>query len=407
MSNRNQTKYSSWQAVWTIAQREIAVLMRTKSVIVSLIIVLLLIVGGSFLAAYFKNKDDNDGAKVLAVYNVDAGALQLEDYNVRPVDSREQAEAAVMGEDSAPFDADVALAGTDRGFDIIDDSSVSASDSAALGAAIASLDTIRGLNELGVDPQDFARAMTPSEITEVDLSATGDQQQDESYWAAVTTTLLGISVLMYFIILFSANVGGRITSEKSSRIVEIILSTVRPMDLFAGKILGNLIFGFVGSAVVVAVGTAAVAASGLVKDVEIDYSVFPLLLIMFILGMFFFGTLYAASGSLVSRSEDLQSAQMPVLLLIFACIYAPAFGTNNLDSTFMTVLGWVPPTSLTMAPLHYAAGNFGLLELMASWAIFAVVTLILLFACARIFRNSILSTGTKKSWTKAFKGQPA
>lgn len=396
-------KYSSWQAIWTIATREIAVLSRSKSVIISLAIVLTLIVGGSFVGAYFLNKDSDD-QRVLAVHGIAAEQLQVEDYDVRAVDSREAAEQAVRGDEGAPFEAALALDRTDSGYDIIDDSAISMSDRAAIGAAIAALDTEQGLERLGVDPAEFAQAMQPSEINEVDLSAESGPAQDKNYWAAIVTTLAGIAVLMYFIILFSANVGGRITSEKSSRIVEIILSTVRPMDLFAGKILGNLIFGFAGAIVITAAGAASVAASGLVDDVEVDYSVFPLLLVMFILGMFFFATLYAAAGSLVSRTEDLQSAQMPIMMMILACIYAPTFGVSSMDSTIINVLGWVPPTSLTMAPLHYAAGNFSLLELLASWAIFAAVTVALLFACTRIFRNSILAAGTKRSWAKALKG---
>lgn len=399
-------KYSSGQAIWTIAAREIAVLFRTKSVRVSLAIVVVILIAGAFLGAYFLNRDSSH-QRVVAVYGVSAEQMPMEDYDVRGVDTRDAAEAAVRGDDSAPFSADVALARTDQGFDIISNSGVSMSDRTALSAAVSSLDMERGLAELGVNPQDFARAMQPSEINEVDLSAAEGVQQDGDYWAKITSTMIGASILMFFIIMFSANVGGRITSEKSSRIVEIILSTVRPMDLFAGKLLGNMIFGFGGAALITAVGVVAVMISGVADGVTLDYSVFPILLVMFILGMFFFGTLYAAAGSLVSRTEDLQGAQMPVMMLMFACIYAPAFGFSALDSTAMTVFGWIPPTSLTVAPLQYAAGNFSLLELAASWAIFAAVTVLLLFVCSRIFRNSILSAGAKKSWAKAFKGQPA
>ena len=211
-------------------------------------------------------------------------------------------------------------------------------------------------------------------------------------------------VIIFLVFLFAGILGGRVTEEKASRIVEIMLATVRPIELLAGKLLGNLIVGVIGAALFLAAGGVALAVTGLAEDFDFDWSVLPMLIACFILGMLFFGSLYAAAGSLVARSEDIQSTQMPIMMLMYVAIFAPTFGLNNLDSTLMQVLSWIPPSSLTVAPLQLAAGNWSGWQVAASLAVSAVITAGILALVARIYRNAILRNGQKVSWMAAIRG---
>ena len=170
--------------------------------------------------------------------------------------------------------------------------------------------------------------------------------------AALVTVLFGVAILIFFIMLFAGNIGGRVTEEKSSRVVEIILSSVRPLDFLTGKLLGNLLVGLVGTIVILGAATLALWASGLLTEVNLDLTVVPILVLAFILGLLFFGSLWAAAGAMVSRSEDLSSTQTPIMILVLGVIYAPAFGWSALQSTIMQVLAWLPPFSLSVAPLQ-------------------------------------------------------
>lgn len=220
---------------------------------------------------------------------------------------------------------------------------------------------------------------------------------------SLLTALAGVSIIIFTVMLFGANIGGRVTEEKSSRVVEIILAAVRPLPFLAGKVIGNVIFGFLATAILLAVGIAALFAAGLTDGITIDWSLVPILLVSWLLGMLFFGSLYAAAGALVQRTEDLQSTQMPVLLLIMAAMYVPLFGWHSTDSTWMQVFSWIPPFSIFTAPLSYAAGDFTLVQLVASLAIAALAVVVVLWLVARIYRASILNNGQKMGWIQALR----
>lgn len=395
--NSSQGSYSSGQTIVTVAAREIQVVSRIKAVRISIALILILIIGGLAAANYFAGKDSGDGKASMALVGVSAASLPLDSFDVSELSDAQGAEAAVRN------GTDYALV-YDGSYRLLHDGAVDPAVEAQVQQAVRIKAMNDGLASLGVDPQQFAEATAAPTVEAVDLSTDTGPTKDDSYYNRLTTTLVGIGALMYLVILFAANVGGRVCEEKSSRVIEIILATVKPLDFLAGKIIGNLIFGTIASLVIVGVGLAGLKATNLGDGVTVDYSVFPLLVVMFVLGMLFFSSLYAAAGSLVSRTEDLQASQMPVMLLIFLTIYAPTFGMNALGSTAMKIFTWIPPTSMTVAPLQYAAGNISVAQLLGAWAIFIAFTVLMMMVVARIYRNAILHNGTRMSWIKALRG---
>ncbi|MDN6537562.1 MAG: ABC transporter permease [Corynebacterium variabile] len=386
-------KYSRADAIRTVTGREIQVAMRSKGLIITAAIVLVVVVGGVFLISWLNSRDEDNPS--LAVAGVDETAVTAvvgEGIDVTSVDSRDAA-VDVIKDDGK----DAALVRDNDGFTLIadgtpDDALVAASQVAA--SAIAQNDA---LDAVGVDPGEFAAALPDATVETVDVS---DEATDDTQ-PAVVTTMLGTMVILTFIMTFAANVGGRVTEEKSSRVVEIILATIRPLDLLIGKVVAMLIVGFVGTAVILGAALASMAATGMLADVDLDPATLGILMVSYILGMLFFSALYAAAGSLVSRAEELGSTQMPVMLLFFAVMYPPIFGWSAMDSTVMEVLAWVPPMSMGVAPMQYAAGNLSLLGLAASFLLLAVATLLVLMVVARIYRGSILNNGRRLTWMRA------
>lgn len=386
-------KYSRADAIRTVTGREIQVAMRSKGLIITAAIVLVVVVGGVFLISWLNSRDEDNPS--LAVAGVDETAVTAvvgEGIDVTSVDSRDAAVDAIKDDGK-----DAALVRDNDGFTLIadgtpDDALVAASQVAA--SAIAQNDA---LDAVGVDPGEFAAALPDATVETVDVS---DEATDDTQ-PAVATTMLGTMVILTFIMTFAANVGGRVTEEKSSRVVEIILATIRPLDLLIGKVVAMLIVGFVGTAVILGAALASMAATGMLADVDLDPATLGILMVSYILGMLFFSALYAAAGSLVSRAEELGSTQMPVMLLFFAVMYPPIFGWSAMDSTVMEVLAWVPPMSMGVAPMQYAAGNLSLLGLAASFLLLAVATLLVLMVVARIYRGSILNNGRRLTWMRA------
>lgn len=392
--------YTSSNTIRTVATREIAVAVRNKGIIFSLIITLILAIGGIGVASYFNNREDD--APTLAVVGIsaeefrqvqDALGENVEKLSVADATGRDAAEAAVKE------DIDAALIKTDEGYELLSDGQPKSSVQATVAAVTGTLTQNEALDKLGINPQEFGEAMGAADVTTTDIS----EDPVEEQMGAIVTVMLGMMLMTFFIMLFAGNIGGRITEEKSSRVVEIILASVRPLDFLAGKLIGNTIVGLVATAVIVLASVAALSISGLADGFEFDMSVLPMILVSFILGMLFFGSLYAAAGSMVSRTEDLQSTQMPILLFVFGMIYAPAFGFNALDSTIMQVLGWLPPFSLAVAPLQYVAGHMSLAAVLAAYGLCVIVVIAVLALVARIYRNAILHNGKKMSWIGALK----
>ncbi|MGO3034280.1 ABC transporter permease [Corynebacterium variabile] len=386
-------KYSRADAIRTVTGREIQVAMRSKGLIITAAIVLVVVVGGVFLISWLNSRvEDNPSLAVAGVDETAVTAVVGEGIDVTSVDSRDAAVDAIKDDGK-----DAALVRDNDVFTLIadgtpDDALVAASQVAA--SAIAQNDA---LDAVGVDPGEFAAALPDATVETVDVS---DEATDDTQ-PAVVTTMLGTMVILTFIMTFAANVGGRVTEEKSSRVVEIILATIRPLDLLIGKVVAMLIVGFVGTAVILGAALASMAATEMLADVDLDPATLGILMVSYILGMLFFSALYAAAGSLVSRAEELGSTQMPVMLLFFAVMYPPIFGWSAMDSTVMEVLAWVPPMSMGVAPMQYAAGNLSLLGLAASFLLLAVATLLVLMVVARIYRGSILNNGRRLTWMRA------
>ncbi|MBC2680977.1 ABC transporter permease [Corynebacterium sp. 4HC-13] len=419
-------KYSSRNTIFNVAQREIAVLLRSKPLIISIAVALVLTVGGAFAASYFMNKDQ-ENQPVLVVSGMPAhpfeqtnqafteanneGAMNgagpiagvgFGDTNAIKVESADSPDAAKQKVSDEKADAALVASGEgkDATYQLIADGKPNAEIVAVVSATLNAHAQNEALHAVGVDPVQFAQALPAHSFNIVDIS---DENAKETNIGAVVTVLFAVSLMAFFIILFASNIGSRVTEEKSSRVVELMLASVRPMDFLAGKLIGVSVLGLVATSLIIGAGAATVAATGLLDDFTLDLTIIPLMLLSFVVGLLFFGSLYAAAGSMVSRTEDLQSTQGPIMLLIMAMIYAPIFGWNELDSNFMQVISWIPPLSLSVAPLEFAGGHMSLMEVIASFCVATVVTVGVLAMVAKIYRNAILHNGSKMSWRKALK----
>lgn len=420
-----QSKYSSNNTIKTVAARELSVLLRSKGIIISVLLTLLVTVGAVIAASFFMDQDEDQPTLVVSgmdtqtLYSVNESFMQegnegategagpiagmgfggTDGIAIEDADTGDAAEQAVRD------GADAALVATGEGSDVkyelVSDGTADPSIVAVVGAALSANAQNTALESLNVNPQEFADAMPPSTYDTVDIS---QEDSGEANIGAVVTVLIAVGLMSFFIMLFAGSIGSRVTEEKSSRVVEIILATVRPLDFLGGKLIANVILGTVSSLLILGSGAAAITATGLLKDFPLDMAVLPLMLLSFIIGLLFFGSLYAAAGSMVSRTEDLQSTQAPIMLLVMGMIYAPMFGWSMLDSTVMQVLAWVPPFSLTVAPVQMAGGNMSLPMVLASFAVALVTTLLVMLFVSKIYRNAILHNGSKLTWVKAIKG---
>lgn len=338
----------------------------------------------------------DDEPDSVAVVGMEADAFADSGLETQAADDRD---SAVQLIDDGDVDAALVPA-NDEGWELLANGTVSTTISTTVNQVVAAQAQAEALDTLNIDPQELAAATPSAEVTAVDLET---DEASEEQMGNVAIVLIAAIVVVFSIMTFAGLIGGRVTEEKSSRVVEIILSTVRPVDFLAGKVIGNTIIGLLGTFLILAGGVASLAFTGAASEIQLDYGLIAALLVGEILGLLFFGSLYAAAGSMVQRTEDLQSTQMPILLIVFATMYVPMFGWTNLDATWMQVMGWVPPVSMLVAPLQVAGGNMSWLGLAGSYAVLAVVTALILIVVARIYRRAILNNGKKMTWRQVLK----
>ncbi len=392
--------YSSAGTVAITAKREMQLAVKNRGILVSVSVMLILVLGLIGLGLYLEGRDTDHSPDEVAVVGLTPEAFTGTGIEASPVADRSAAENAVRD-----GDVTAALVPADDGWELLTDGSVSPGISTAVNQSVSSAAMGGTLAEFGVDPGDFTAALPATTVTEVDLSDDGAHSAGDM--ATVGVTFVAVLLTLSLIIFFAANIGSRVTEEKSSRVVEIILAAVRPLDFLAGKILGNALFGLAASLLIIGVGAAALAASGLVEGVSFDWTVLPVVLLSFAIGMIFFGSLYAAAGAMVQRTEDLQTTQGPVMILLLAVVYVAAFSFNFLDAAWVQIVAWVPPVSGAMAPIQYAAGNMSLGQALTSLGLYAVVTSGAVWLVGRIYRAAILNNGTKMTWRQALTAKTA
>lgn len=261
-------------------------------------------------------------------------------------------------------------------------------------AALQRADAIERADELGLDVGDLARVFAPVQLEHAFVDASTNTE-------GVRT---GVALFGLFLAFLLPQVFGQFTmmsvvEEKSTRVVEVLLSQIRPSTLLAGKILG-----LCGLAVVqVTVIVAGLIASLLTTDiVEVPASVWqfvPLMTVSLLGGLAIYTTLFALLGSLISRQEDQAQVMFPVFApLMVGYIVGQSAVFGNAQTTLVKILTWFPLTSPMLLPVRVARGAIGPAEVALSLALLIAASYLLLRLAGRVYEFTLLRTGSRVGW---------
>ncbi|MGO1401785.1 MAG: ABC transporter permease [Flaviflexus sp.] len=215
--------------------------------------------------------------------------------------------------------------------------------------------------------------------------------------------LITVSLVYGVIVMGVSMLATGVVEEKSSRVVEILLATIKPRDLLMGKFLG------IGGAIflMVAVYTAAIvgagAIAGILPDINITTYV-PMLLLWVVLGYIIYASITGGLAATVSRQEDIGAITTPIIFLsivpfYFAMFYVP----NSPDSTLTQIIGFIPFFSPFILPIRSAFTEVPMSDVLISVGICLVTIPILATLAGKIYERSILHTGTRMKLTEVFK----
>ncbi|WP_032371291.1 ABC transporter permease [Rhodococcoides fascians] len=395
------SQLNSFSAVSLIAKREFTVQVMKKSFVISNVIILAVIVGGIIAFSIFSGSGDEE-RDVIGVAGDQSIAAALEatgDAVGSPVEVRDVADAAAARSGVESGDLDVALVpdGTAGAYTAVTESELTGTLRAVVEGSVATQATNAALAQQGVDQNELGTATSAATVT-VDAIDPPDPEAGQRTALALSAVFL----LYAQIIGFGMYVAMGVVEEKSSRVVELLLSTVRPLQLLWGKILGIGAVGILQLALYGIAGVGAGLGTGVLTVTGAAVSVFAATLAWFILGFAFFAVLYAAGGSMVSRQEDVNSTTMPLLILIMAMFFAAFYSVSDPESTLANTLSWIPPFSAIMMPLRIAAGVTSPVQIVGSAVLMVITTAILAMGAAKIYQRSILRIGKTVSWKEAF-----
>ncbi|HLR57515.1 MAG TPA: ABC transporter permease [Beutenbergiaceae bacterium] len=374
------------RSVWAVLRRELGARLLTSGYVWSTVVFAAM----AFLGPLLLPATADDNAAPIAVTG-DAAHLApaLEAAGIEPatVSSRAEGEALLREE---VVDAVLVADSEGAGWVLLGDTSVPPHLIATV-ETLASLDALRALAlGSGASPSDLHTASASAEVTTEVLNRDGDSKMD------VLVALAFGLIIVFVIVLWGATMATDVVQEKATRVVEILVATIRPWQLLAGKVAALTVIGLVQISVVAAAGLAGMYFfAGGVDLTILSAPVAVTGVVSVLIGVPLLAALMAAMAARVEHQEDLGAATQPVYLLVMtpfaAAVYA---GLSAPTGMAMRLLSLAPITNIFTMPARVAATPVPAWELSLSFLVGLAALAAVIWLAGRIYSGSILRAGS-------------
>lgn len=374
--------------VWLVARREIIERGRSRGYLLSLVFTVLLLVAGFVLPAVFLGQP---GALRLGlVGDAPAGLQSVLETTAKAYDTKLEISpladhaAAIAALASKSVDgalevpADLSTAGT-----LLVQQRVEAKLQGIVSAAVIGL---RAGSKIAAPAMEILDPPKDSDTT------------------AIIFANAGIILMFIGIFTYGTWVLTGVVEEKQSRVVEVILSTVRPRDLLMGKVLGIGVLAIAQLVVLVGAGIGASQLSGRLSLPATTAGAVIQLLTWFILGFAFYSTAMGALGALASRPDEANNAAMPVTMsATLFYIVSIVFVVEDPGGLLARVMTFLPLSAPMVVPLRVALGAIDPWEVVVSIAVMVAAILLLFEAGARVYAGAVLQGGGRMKLRDAWR----
>ncbi len=413
-----------------VVKREYLQIVKTKGFIISTVLAPLLMIAFIAIPVYLSVRSTGE-KKNIAVIDMTRRIYPEFDRILGEIKMKDAGRRYLLQE-FAPT-ADIAglrgilsqkvLAGEFTAYLFIPDNVVSGGEAEFVSQHVSDFDEIRRLNEAlngvvvglrlkkeGLDPQKVSEFMKHVGLKTIKVTSQGEKEDAGGTFAVAYIMVL----LLYMTLIFYGQIILRgVIEEKSSRVVEVILSSLKPFELMMGKILGIgavgltqyaiwALFGFAISQYGASLIASLVPAAAGIKFAIPPY-IFLYFVIFFCLGYFLYGTLYAAVGSTVNNEKEAQQMIMPITMFLVLPILLMAMVIRDPNGSTSVILSFIPfftPIIMFMrvCVLMPPAWQIGL-----SIGLLALTVLAMVGLSAKIYRVGILMYGKKPSLAEMIK----
>lgn len=257
------------------------------------------------------------------------------------------------------------------------------------------------VESLGGDPTQVSAAVAAAAPQVETLSPGGTVNAGQAAAGVVAGVLIFIAIIMS-----GQLVAVGVVEEKTSRVVEILLATIRPWELMAGKVLGIGTIGLVQLAAVIGAGVGTALATGVLDGSGIDIGSIALwVLVWFLIGYVMYALVLAALAALVSRQEDVQTVVTPVILAATVpYLIGVSVAPTDPTSPLVQVLSLVPFAAPFLMPIRMGLGVVAAWEVVVSLVLAVATIPLLVWFAGTIYRNAVLRTGARVPLREALRG---
>ena len=372
---------------WIVAKREIMAKLTQKGFWISTIVVVVLLIAGFFFTYLFASSQeamtvgvvDEEGAQVVAI------AAQSSGRDIQSMTIETDAmEAAVEN-----GDVQAGLVRTGDGWEVLVDSiETSVGD---MQQAVSSYMIGKNARDLGIDPAALQSG------AQVNVRLTGEQVEQDA--AIALTTGLAFSVLFFMSALtYGLQIAQSVVEEKESRIVEILTAAVPTRHLLIGKVLGNTIMAMGQLLIFLTVGVVGISLTEYSEALPLVAPNIGWFVVFFLVGFAALSCLWAATGAMATRVQDLNNTTMPLMLILMA-VYLAGFVARG---TVAQVLSYVPIASSVIMPQRLLAGESTWIDAVIALSLCVVFMGVAVWVGAKIYRRGILKTSGILKLSEAF-----
>jgi ABC-2 type transport system permease protein len=376
--------------VWLVARREIIERGRSRGYLVSLLFTLALLVM-AFVLPVLTQRDDT---RRLALVGTPPAALRS---TIAAIVAQSKTKFVITSvPDEAAAEAQLRAKTVDAAFEVPQDASSSgtllfqeARDATIADVCYQAVVVVRAGPDVLSPPQ--TRIIAPPA---------------DDHTAAVILATAGIILMFIGIFTYGQWVLTGVVEEKQSRVVEVLLSTIRPRDLLVGKVLGiaALAMGQLAALVVVGLGVSQLFGQVALPPTTLGGVI--QLVLWFVLGFFFYATAMGALGSLASRPDEANNAAMPVTMSATLCYVGTlVFVIQDPSGGLAQVMTFIPFSAPMVVPIRVALAAAQPWEVVGAIAVMVVAIALLFEAGGRVYSGAVLSSGGRMKLRDAWRAR--
>lgn len=274
-----------------------------------------------------------------------------------------------------------------------------------LQSGLQQMKTMLAASKINLTPEQLQQLYEPVSFEKIALEENAKTEEELNQARGLVYVLL--FVIYFAVIMYASMIAMEVATEKSSRVMEILISSVSPIKQMFAKILGIGLLSLTQLAVLLSVGYFSIkrnlsSMEGGFFDAfgfgNISLSTISYAVIFFILGYFLYATLAAFLGSLVSRIEDVQQMITPMTLLVVAGFMIAMFGLGKPDSPFIVITSYIPFFTPMIMFLRVGMLNIPVWEAALGISILMATIVILAVFGARVYRGGVLMYGKSNSF---------